>query len=86
MDRIHIKESLLRISISCHYHTKSTVYSISIFPDAVLMKKDNDKENVDPIQHGLADLSLPLKGDHMKAFIDEEAEVEDGSDNDLMGF
>jgi hypothetical protein len=50
------------------------------------MKKDNDKENVDPIQHGLADLSLPLKGDHMKAFINEEAEVEDGSDNDLMGF
>ncbi|KAH8490055.1 hypothetical protein H0E87_022542 [Populus deltoides] len=42
------------------------------------MKKDNDKENVDPIQHGLADLSLPLKGDHMKAFINEEAEVEDG--------
>jgi hypothetical protein len=34
----------------------------------------------------LADLSLPLKGDHMKAFIDEEAEAEDGSDNDLMGF
>jgi len=50
------------------------------------MKKDKDKENFDPIQHGLADLSLPLKGDHMEAFIDEEAEVEDGSDNDLMGF
>lgn len=49
-------------------------------------EEDNDKENIDPIPHGLADLSLSPKGDPMKAFIDEEAEVEDDSDHDLMRF
>ena len=49
-------------------------------------EEDNDKENINPIPHGLADLSLSPKGDPMKAYIDEEAEVEDDSDHDLMRF
>ncbi|KAJ6403578.1 hypothetical protein OIU84_011902 [Salix udensis] len=55
-------------------------------PDEFSDEEDNDKENIDPIPHGLADLSLSPKGDPMKAFIDEEAEVEDDSDHDLMRF
>ncbi|CAK7349278.1 unnamed protein product [Dovyalis caffra] len=49
-------------------------------------KEDNDKENIDPCSHELADPSSSPIGDPMKAFIDEEAEVEDDSDNDLMRF
>ncbi|KAL9397908.1 hypothetical protein Peur_012161 [Populus x canadensis] len=55
-------------------------------PDEFSDEEDNDKENIDPIPHGLADLSLSPKGDPMKAYIDEEAEVEDDSDHDLNRF
>ncbi|KAF9688544.1 hypothetical protein SADUNF_Sadunf02G0208000 [Salix dunnii] len=55
-------------------------------PDEFSDEEDNDKENIGPIPHGLADLSLSPKGDPMKAFIDEQAEVEDDSDHDLMRF
>jgi hypothetical protein len=39
-----------------------------------------------PHLHGSADLSLPASGDPVKAFVDEEAEEEDDSDNDLQRF
>ncbi|CAN1163648.1 hypothetical protein LINPERPRIM_LOCUS32743 [Linum perenne] len=45
-------------------------------------EEDNDKENVDPHHSG----SIGLSRDPMKAFIDEEAEEEDDSDNDLHRF
>ncbi|KEH36146.1 hypothetical protein MTR_3g111740 [Medicago truncatula] len=48
--------------------------------------EDNDKENTVPHLHGSADLSLPASGDPVKAFVDEEAEEEDDSDNDLQRF
>ncbi|XP_011006750.1 PREDICTED: uncharacterized protein LOC105112675 isoform X2 [Populus euphratica] len=46
-------------------------------PDEFSEEEDNDKENINPIPHGLADLSLSPKGDPMKAYIDEEAEVDE---------
>lgn len=49
-------------------------------------EEDNDKENVDPQPCGSADLSLSPKGDPVKAFVDDEAEEEDDSDNDLLRF
>ncbi|XP_015884621.3 uncharacterized protein LOC107420235 [Ziziphus jujuba] len=49
-------------------------------------EEDNDKENVDPHPHGLADSSSSPLGDPVKAFVDDEAEEEDDSDNDLMRF
>ncbi|KAK7283348.1 hypothetical protein RIF29_12800 [Crotalaria pallida] len=48
--------------------------------------EDNDKENVDPHLHASVDLSSPPRGDPVKAFVDEEAEEEDNSDNDLQRF
>lgn len=39
-----------------------------------------------PHLHGSAGLSLPASGDPVKAFVDEEAEEEDDSDNDLQRF
>ncbi|CAL1355911.1 unnamed protein product [Linum trigynum] len=47
---------------------------------------ENDKENVDPCRSESINVSLSPKGDPMKAFIDEEAEEEDDSDNDLQRF
>ncbi|KAH1121628.1 hypothetical protein J1N35_004788 [Gossypium stocksii] len=52
-----------------------------IFSDEV----DNDKENIDPHPHESVDLS-PTNADPVKAFVDEEAEEEDDSDNDLLRF
>ncbi|KAF8024349.1 hypothetical protein BT93_F1514 [Corymbia citriodora subsp. variegata] len=49
-------------------------------------EEDNEKENVDPHMHQSVDLSLSPKGDPVKDFIDEEAEEEDDSDNDLLHF
>ncbi|XP_030512096.2 otolith matrix protein OMM-64 isoform X2 [Rhodamnia argentea] len=49
-------------------------------------EEDNDKENIDPHMHQSVDLSLSPKGDPVKDFIDEEAEEEDDSDNDLHHF
>ncbi|XP_027356966.1 nucleolar transcription factor 1-B [Abrus precatorius] len=49
-------------------------------------EEDNDKENIDPHLHGSVDLTLPPSGDPVKAFVDEEAEEEDDSDNDLQRF
>ncbi|KAK9270716.1 hypothetical protein L1049_026299 [Liquidambar formosana] len=46
-------------------------------------EEDNEKENMDPHLHGL--VSSP-KGDPVKAFVDDEAEEEDDSDNDLCRF
>lgn len=49
-------------------------------------EEDNDKENLDPRPHGLADLSSSLNGDPVKVFLDDEAEEEGDSDNDLLRF
>ncbi|TKY75140.1 DNA ligase [Spatholobus suberectus] len=49
-------------------------------------EEDNDKENLDPHVHGSVDLTLPPSGDPVRAFVDEEAEEEDDSDNDLQRF
>ncbi|XP_042018321.1 claspin-like [Salvia splendens] len=48
-------------------------------------EEDNDKENSDPHPRVVADNSSP-NGDPVKNFIDEEAEEEDDSDNDLNRF
>nr|KJB14520.1 hypothetical protein B456_002G128800 [Gossypium raimondii] len=48
-------------------------------------EEDNDKENIDPHPHESVDLS-PASADPVKAFVDEEAEEEDDSDNDLLRF
>lgn len=47
---------------------------------------DNDKENIEPHPHVLTKLSLSPHGDPVKDFIDDEAEEEDDSDNDLLHF
>ncbi|KAK4429171.1 hypothetical protein Salat_1217300 [Sesamum alatum] len=46
-------------------------------------EEDNDKENVDPHPCGIAYGSSSPKGDPVKDFVDDEAEEEDDSDNDL---
>ncbi|XP_020550955.1 myb-like protein X isoform X2 [Sesamum indicum] len=46
-------------------------------------EEDNDKENVDPHPLGIADGNSSPKGDPVKDFVDDEAEEEDDSDNDL---
>ncbi|OIV89805.1 hypothetical protein TanjilG_30554 [Lupinus angustifolius] len=48
--------------------------------------EDNDKENVDPRLHGSVVVPSSPSGDPVKAFVDEEAEVEDDSDNDIQHF
>ncbi|XVF63894.1 hypothetical protein PTKIN_Ptkin09bG0123200 [Pterospermum kingtungense] len=56
-------------------------------PDDVSSEEeDNDKENIDPQPHESVDLSPTPNGDPVKAFVDEEAEEEDDSDNDLLRF
>ncbi|KAL4649909.1 hypothetical protein ACB092_01G048400 [Castanea dentata] len=47
-------------------------------------EEDNDKENFAPHPHGLTDLSS--SHDPVKAFVDDEAEEEDDSDNDMLRF
>ncbi|KAL9449198.1 hypothetical protein AB3S75_011182 [Citrus x aurantiifolia] len=49
-------------------------------------EEDNDKENIDPCLQESADLSSSPNGDPVKAFVDEEAEEEDDSDNDQLRF
>nr|KYP64576.1 hypothetical protein KK1_019177 [Cajanus cajan] len=49
-------------------------------------EEGNDKENIDPHVHGSVDLTLSPSGDPVRAFVDEEAEEEDDSDNDLQRF
>ncbi|XP_076936514.1 uncharacterized protein LOC143603656 [Bidens hawaiensis] len=51
-------------------------------PDDTCDEEENDKENVDP---RVQEHPSP-KGDHAKAFLDDEAEEEDDSDNDRMVF
>lgn len=48
--------------------------------------EDNDKENIEPHLHASVDSTLAPSGDPVKAFVDEEAEEEDDSDNDLQRF
>ncbi|KAK7310898.1 hypothetical protein RJT34_08684 [Clitoria ternatea] len=50
--------------------------------------EDNDKENINPHLYGSVNLTLPpsTSTDPVKAFVDEEAEEEDDSDNDLQRF
>ncbi|GAU14357.1 hypothetical protein TSUD_309170 [Trifolium subterraneum] len=48
--------------------------------------EENDGENIVPRLPVSADSTLPPKGDPVKAFVDEEAEEEDDSDNDLQRF
>ncbi|KAE9609407.1 hypothetical protein Lal_00020509 [Lupinus albus] len=45
-----------------------------------------DKENVDPLLHGSVRLSSSTSGDPVKAIVDEEAEEENDSDNDIHHF
>ncbi|CDP07536.1 unnamed protein product [Coffea canephora] len=47
-------------------------------------EEDNDKENTDPLPHGGEDDSISPRGAPFKAFLDEEAEEEDDSDNELL--
>lgn len=49
-------------------------------------EEDNDKENIDPDPHRPIELCSSPKGDPVKAFVDDEAEEEDDSDNDLIRF
>ncbi|MFS7952155.1 hypothetical protein Hanom_Chr07g00603641 [Helianthus anomalus] len=51
-------------------------------PDDICDEEENDKENVDPYGQ---EHSSP-RGDPAKAFVDDEAEEEDDSDNDHMVF
>ncbi|KAK4599717.1 hypothetical protein RGQ29_009664 [Quercus rubra] len=54
-------------------------------PDDVSSDEEgNDKENIAPHPHGLTDLSS--FHDPVKAFVDDEAEEEDDSDNDMLRF
>ncbi|XP_027093237.1 uncharacterized protein [Coffea arabica] len=46
--------------------------------------EDNYKENIDPLPHGGEDDSTSPRGAPFKAFLDEEAEEEDDSDNELL--
>ncbi|KAJ4964127.1 hypothetical protein NE237_024066 [Protea cynaroides] len=48
--------------------------------------EDDNKENIDPYPQKKVAMCLSPKGDPVKAFLDEEAEVEDDGDNDLMRF
>ncbi|XP_042492072.1 uncharacterized protein LOC122071743 [Macadamia integrifolia] len=48
--------------------------------------EDDNKENIEPYPRKQVTVCLSPKGDPVKAFVDEEAEVEDDSDNDLMRF
>ncbi|KAJ7958050.1 DNA ligase-like protein [Quillaja saponaria] len=57
----------------------------SVPPDDVSSDEEGyDKENIAPHLLGSADLSSSPNGDPVKAFVDEEAEEEDDSDNDLL--
>ncbi|XP_062097305.1 uncharacterized protein LOC133803323 [Humulus lupulus] len=47
---------------------------------------DDDKENVNPHPSRPAGLASSPTGDPVKAFVDDEAEEEDDSDNDLLRF
>ncbi|XP_050233235.1 uncharacterized protein LOC126681727 [Mercurialis annua] len=49
-------------------------------------EEDNDKENIDPYLQGLAESPSSRIVDPMRAFVDDEAEEEDDSDNDLARF
>ncbi|XP_045799298.1 RNA polymerase-associated protein LEO1 isoform X1 [Trifolium pratense] len=48
--------------------------------------EENVRENIVPHLPGSTDSTLPPNGDPVKAFVDEEAEEEDDSDNDLQRF
>ncbi|KAK8649093.1 hypothetical protein V6N13_129829 [Hibiscus sabdariffa] len=48
--------------------------------------ENNEKENINPQAHEYVDLSPTISGDHVKAFVDEEGEEEDGSDHDIILF
>ncbi|XP_019255757.1 PREDICTED: protein IWS1 homolog isoform X2 [Nicotiana attenuata] len=49
-------------------------------------EEDNDKENINPYTKEGGDGCSSPKGDPVKAFVDDEAEEEDDSDNDLLRF
>ncbi|XP_052202927.1 uncharacterized protein LOC127808431 [Diospyros lotus] len=49
-------------------------------------EEDNDKENTDPSLDKADNGCSSQNGDPVKAFVDEEAEEEDDSDNDLLRF
>lgn len=49
-------------------------------------EEDNEKENLTPHLHGVVDLCPSPEGAPVKAFLDDEAEEEDDSDNDLLRF
>ncbi|CAK8568984.1 unnamed protein product [Lathyrus sativus] len=63
-----------------------TLDSAPIDDDVSSDEEDNNKENTVPHLQGSADVTLPSRGDPVKAFVDEEAEEEDDSDNDLQRF
>ncbi|KAI5656042.1 hypothetical protein M9H77_24835 [Catharanthus roseus] len=55
-------------------------------PDDDASEEDNDKENVDPLLDRCEDDCSSPRGDPVKAFVDEEAQEEDDSDNDHLLF
>lgn len=67
----------------CDAHSVLKLY-IVVFGSS--SEEENDKENVGPISDQCEDDSPSLRGDPVKAFVDEEAEEEDNSDNDLLLF
>ncbi|KAJ0085625.1 hypothetical protein Patl1_09118 [Pistacia atlantica] len=58
----------------------------SVLPEDDSEEEDNDKENINPSLEKLDGSSLSPDGDLVKAFVDDEAEEEDDSDNDLLRF
>ncbi|KAL2455009.1 hypothetical protein Fot_57994 [Forsythia ovata] len=50
------------------------------------LSDEEDKENIDPHPRGISNGSSSPKGDPVKDFVDDEAEEEDDSDNDLIRF
>ncbi|XP_058785330.1 uncharacterized protein LOC131660174 [Vicia villosa] len=63
-----------------------TLDSAPVDDDVSSDEEDNNKENTVPHLQESAEVTLPSSGDPVKAFVDEEAEEEDDSDNDLQRF
>ncbi|KAF9595334.1 hypothetical protein IFM89_039047 [Coptis chinensis] len=55
-------------------------------PNCSSDEEDYDKENIDPHACKASEEEVYPKGDPVKAFVDDEAEEKDDSDNDLMRF
>lgn len=82
--------NLFLLSSSLGQHIKKWYLFLNVNDSQLISsssgEEDNDKENVEPHASGIVDADLSPKGDPVKNFIDEEAEEEDDSDNDLSRF